>query len=34
MPAHATRLSPEQIHVLAGYVWKLSHVGAATVAQQ
>jgi cytochrome c oxidase cbb3-type subunit 3 len=24
MPAHASRLSPEQIHVLAGYVWKLS----------
>jgi cytochrome c oxidase cbb3-type subunit 3 len=24
MPAHGTRLSPEQIHVLASYVWKLS----------
>ncbi|MCC7151948.1 MAG: cytochrome-c oxidase, cbb3-type subunit III, partial [Rubrivivax sp.] len=25
MPAQAGRLSPEQIHVLAGYVWSLSH---------
>ena len=25
MPAHETRLSPEQIHVLAAYVWSLSH---------
>jgi len=25
MPAHAGRLSPEQIHVLAAYVWSLSH---------
>jgi cytochrome c oxidase cbb3-type subunit 3 len=24
MPAHATRLSPEQIHVLTAYVWSLS----------
>lgn len=24
MPAHAERLSPEQIHVLAAYVWQLS----------
>jgi len=30
MPAQATRLSPEQIHVLAGYVWNLSQT--ATVA--
>ena len=30
MPAQASRLSPEQIHVLAGYVWNLSQ--AATVA--
>ena len=25
MPAHATRLSPEQIHLLAAYVWGLSN---------
>ena len=25
MPAHASRLTPEQIHVLAGYVWSLSN---------
>jgi cytochrome c oxidase cbb3-type subunit III len=25
MPAHESRLSPEQIHVLASYVWSLSH---------
>lgn len=25
MPAHGSRLSPEQIHVLAAYVWSLSH---------
>jgi cytochrome c oxidase cbb3-type subunit 3 len=25
MPAHGSRLSPEQIHVLAAYVWGLSH---------
>jgi cytochrome c oxidase cbb3-type subunit 3 len=24
MPAHGTRLSPEQVHVLGAYVWKLS----------
>ena len=30
MPAQAARLSPEQIHVLAGYVWNLSQT--ATVA--
>jgi cytochrome c oxidase cbb3-type subunit 3 len=29
MPAHAGRLSPEQIHVLAAYVWGLSN-GAGT----
>jgi cytochrome c oxidase cbb3-type subunit 3 len=30
MPAHGSRLSPEQIHVLAAYVWSLSNpVGAA-----
>jgi cytochrome c oxidase cbb3-type subunit 3 len=27
MPQHATRLSPEQIRVLAAYVWSLSHKG-------
>jgi cytochrome c oxidase cbb3-type subunit 3 len=32
MPAQATRLSPEQIHVLAAYVWNLSQ--ASTVAAQ
>nr|WP_316638870.1 cytochrome-c oxidase, cbb3-type subunit III [uncultured Roseateles sp.] len=30
MPAHGNRLSPEQIHVLAGYVWGLSQ--SSTVA--
>jgi cytochrome c oxidase cbb3-type subunit 3 len=25
MPAHASRLTPEQIHVLGAYVWSLSH---------
>ena len=30
MPAHASRLSPEQIHVLASYIWSLSH--GSTVA--
>lgn len=30
MPAQSSRLSPEQIHVLAGYVWNLSQT--ATVA--
>ena len=27
MPQHASRLSPEQIKVLAAYVWSLSHKG-------
>ncbi|MEY4754962.1 MAG: cytochrome-c oxidase, cbb3-type subunit [Pseudomonadota bacterium] len=30
MPAQKTRLTAEQIHVLAAYVWGLSHKGAAT----
>jgi cytochrome c oxidase cbb3-type subunit 3 len=30
MPAHASRLTPEQIHVLAAYVWSLSHTNGAT----
>ncbi len=25
MPPQASRLSPEQVHVLAAYVWSLSH---------
>jgi len=29
MPAQATRLSPEQIHVLAAYVWNLSRFATA-----
>jgi len=29
MPAHEKRLSPEQIHVLAAYVWGLSNTAAA-----
>ncbi|MBI3369669.1 MAG: cytochrome-c oxidase, cbb3-type subunit III, partial [Burkholderiales bacterium] len=29
MPAHGARLSPEQIHVLAAYVWSLSNSGPA-----
>jgi cytochrome c oxidase cbb3-type subunit 3 len=29
MPAHGSRLTPEQIHVLAAYVWSLSHSPAA-----
>ena len=29
MPAHETRLSPEQVHVLAAYVWGLSNTGPA-----
>ncbi len=29
MPAHGTRLSPQQVHVLAAYVWSLSQPGAA-----
>jgi cytochrome c oxidase cbb3-type subunit 3 len=32
MPAHASRLTPEQIHVLGAYVWSLSH--SAPVAPQ
>jgi cytochrome c oxidase cbb3-type subunit 3 len=28
MPAHASRLTPEQIHVLAAYVWSLSNKAA------
>jgi cytochrome c oxidase cbb3-type subunit 3 len=28
MPAHASRLTPEQIHVLAAYVWSLSRTTA------
>jgi cytochrome c oxidase cbb3-type subunit 3 len=27
MPAQAGRLTPDQIHVLASYVWSLSHPG-------
>ena len=27
MPQHASRLSPDQIRVLASYVWSLSHKG-------
>jgi len=27
MPAHGSRLTPEQIHVLAAYVWSLSNSG-------
>lgn len=30
MPAHGERLSPEQIRVLAAYVWSLSNTGAKT----
>ena len=33
MPAQAARLTAEQIHVLGGYVWSLSH-GGSTVAPQ
>ncbi len=32
MPAHASRLTPEQIHVLGAYVWKLSQ--GTTVASK
>lgn len=32
MPAHADRLSPEQIHVLAAYVWNLSQTTAVAAA--
>ena len=28
MPAHASRLSPEQVQVLAAYVWSLSRSSA------
>ena len=30
MPAHGTRLTPEQIHVLTAYVWGLSNTAPAT----
>ncbi len=30
MPAHGTRLTPEQIHVLTAYVWGLSNTATAT----
>jgi cytochrome c oxidase cbb3-type subunit III len=33
MPAHASRLTPEQVRVLAAYVWRLSN-GAASVVSQ
>jgi cytochrome c oxidase cbb3-type subunit III len=33
MPAHGERLSPEQIHVLAAYVWSLSNTGAKAGTQ-
>jgi hypothetical protein len=29
MPAQRDRLSADQIHVLASYVWSLSHGGSA-----
>jgi len=29
MPAHADRLTPEQIHVLTAYVWGLSNPATA-----
>jgi cytochrome c oxidase cbb3-type subunit 3 len=32
MPAHAQRLTPEQIHVLAAYVWQLSQPPSVRVA--
>jgi cytochrome c oxidase cbb3-type subunit 3 len=32
MPAHAGRLTPEQIHVLAAYVWSLSQTSGSNVA--
>ncbi|MDQ5897285.1 MAG: cytochrome c oxidase cbb3-type subunit, partial [Pseudomonadota bacterium] len=32
MPQHASRLSPEQIKVLAAYVWSLSHKGEKQTA--
>ena len=30
MPAHGARFSPEQIHLLAAYVWGLSNPPGAT----
>ena len=33
MPAQASRLSSEQIHVLAGYVWSLSNTASPTAAR-
>ncbi len=33
MPAHAARLTPEQIHVLGAYVWKLSQATAVAAKQ-
>ena len=33
MPAHADRLTPEQIHVLTAYVWGLSNTATATAAK-
>jgi len=33
MPAHGERLSAEQIHVLAAYVWGLSQAGAAAASK-
>jgi cytochrome c oxidase cbb3-type subunit 3 len=32
MPAHGSRLTPEQIHVLAAYVWSLSHSATSVAA--
>jgi len=32
MPAHESRFTPEQIHVLAAYVWSLSNTGEPPVA--
>lgn len=34
MPAHAARLTPEQVHVLAAYVWSLSQGRTTAVAQK
>ena len=33
MPAHGERLSAEQIHVLAAYVWSLSQTAAAAASR-
>jgi len=33
MPAHASRLTPEQIHVLGAYVWKLSQTTTVAAKQ-